>query len=60
MNMLMEFLGNFALNIASGAMEVFGASVRSRGDDEFVEALIVSFLIVCVYLLFWLKNKGQY
>lgn len=60
MKILAGLLGYFSLVALSGAADPQENSVFSRGDAEFVEALVVSFLIVCVYLLYWLKNKGQH
>ena len=59
MKILAVLLGYFSL-ASSVTAEPLATSVFGKGDAEFVEALIVSFLIVCVYLLFWLKNKDQY
>ena len=60
MKILTVLLGYFSLMASSKAAEPAGSTALGSGDAEFVEALVVSFLIVCVYLLFWLKNKGQY
>lgn len=59
MKLLAVLLGYFSL-ASSVAAEPLGTSVFSKGDAEFAEALITSFLIVCVYLLYWLENKDQY
>ena len=60
MKILTMLLGFFALRASPVAAESFWSVALSDSEAEFVEAMAVSFLIVCVYLLFWLKNKGQY
>ncbi|MGR9044787.1 MAG: hypothetical protein ACU83N_05785 [Gammaproteobacteria bacterium] len=58
MNIMYLLFRYFALTKPVGTFEPFESLTLSQGEAEFVEALTVSFLIVCVYLLFWLKNKG--
>ncbi|MGR9114702.1 MAG: hypothetical protein ACU85E_02970 [Gammaproteobacteria bacterium] len=60
MKILTILLGYLTSTGSTEAALMFGTDALDKGDAEFVEALVISFLIVCVYLLFWLKNKGQY
>lgn len=60
MELFMVMLKYLATSESTKVSEALEYTLLSDADAEFIEALAVSLLIVCIYLLYWIKNKGQY